>query len=219
MREIAGRRDEFAAASTATVRPAGSFHDVRFGPHGALILSVDVEDELAAQCARGWSHTLSMAHRQIVGSLLAVDPHAHSANVDDFVRDFVHTLDLAPTSAAPPRWLLRARERLIHEPAAATIQTLAQESGVHRAHFARAFHQWFGTTPSLFRRHYMMSRAIAGIAAGQAPTAAALSAGFADQSHYCRTMRRTVGITPGNLRQLFLHKMDALNGAKGGQAE
>jgi methylphosphotriester-DNA--protein-cysteine methyltransferase len=45
----------------------------------------------------------------------------------------------------------------------------------------------------------MLSRAIAAMASGHGLALAAHIAGFADQSHLCRTMRNIIGTTPHRL--------------------
>src|SRR5262245_58739748 len=56
IRERIAGRDEVGFASALTLRPQEITHEVEFGPLGALILAVDVEDHLPRAAAKGWIH-------------------------------------------------------------------------------------------------------------------------------------------------------------------
>ncbi len=199
IREMSSGRDEVGVASQLHLRPYESTHQVEFGPHGALILALDLEDIVVRTTASGWIHRdLSAAQRSLVNWVLD-DRSAPNADMSDPILDLVAGIEAESFQGSPPRWLLRARERLIEDPAGARIDSLARAADVHRAHFARAFQHWFRDSPSSFRRRAMLSHAIAAIAAGQSLALAAHTAGFADQSHLCRTMRSLIGTTPHRL--------------------
>lgn len=199
MREVSSGRDEIGLASQLNLRPYESTHQVEFGPHGALILAVDIEHIVAPATASGWIHrNLSATQRSLVNWVLD-GRSARYTDVSDPILDLVAGIEAESFQGSPPSWLLRARERLIEDPAGARIDALACAANVHRAHFARAFQHWFKASPSSFRRRAMLSHAIAAIASGQGLALAAHAAGFADQSHLCRTMRSLVGTTPHRL--------------------
>lgn len=149
--------------------------------------------------ASGWIYRdLAIAQRTLLRWVL--EGGAGDADVGDWIQDLMAVIDTESLRGSPPRWLIQARDRLLDDPAGVRIEALAGAASVHRAHFARAFHHWFQTPPSLFRRRAMLCRAIASIASGQSLGSAAQSAGFADQSHLCRTMRSMIGTSPARLR-------------------
>jgi AraC family transcriptional regulator len=196
VREISTRRDEIGFVSALTLRPYDSTHRVEFGPHGALILSVDLDDDVAAKAASGWIHRrLSPAQLALLRCLLQ-EGTSSAADVGECIQDLVAGIESEALHGSPPLWLVAARKQLMDDPAGVRIDALARAVGVHRAHFARAFQHWFKAPPSLFRRRAMLSHAIAAIADGEELASAALAAGFADQSHLCRSMRSTFGVTP-----------------------
>ena len=192
-------REQIGFASALTLRPQEIAHEVEFGPQGALILSVDVEDRLARAATKGWIHrNLTSVQRTLLQRVLSEDA-ASEADIDDCIQDLLAGIETESLRGLPPQWLVRAREQLSNDPAGTRIAALARAAGVHRAHFARAFQHWFGMPPSMFRRGAMLNLAIAAIASGQSIAGAAHSAGFADQSHFCRSMRSTIGATPRRL--------------------
>jgi AraC family transcriptional regulator len=198
LREASAGRDETSYALQLNLRPRESTHQVEFGPQGALILAVDVDDCLTPATASGWIYRdLSLVQRTLLRSVL--DGRACDADVGDSIQDLVAVIEEESLRGSPPGWLIQARDRLMDDPAGVRIEELARAACVHRAHFARAFHHWFQTPPSLFRRRAMLCRAIAMIASGLSLGLAAQTAGFADQSHLCRSMRAMIGTSPSRL--------------------
>ena len=107
----------------------------------------------------------------------------------------------------PPPWLAAAKEFL----RANFMQTIdlsqvAAASGVHPVHLARAFHQFYGSTPGQYVRGLRLDWAAEQLAAADEAASAlaglALQAGFSDQSHFTRAFKRHTGLTPARYRAL-----------------
>jgi AraC-like DNA-binding protein len=81
-----------------------------------------------------------------------------------------------------------------------SLAELAALAGVSRFQLLRGFAREIGTTPHayLVQRRVCLARQL--LAAGETPAQAAISAGFADQSHMTRAFLRHLGITPGRYR-------------------
>jgi AraC family transcriptional regulator len=106
----------------------------------------------------------------------------------------------------PPAWLLGAEELLrarFRQPL--VLSDIAYETGVHPVHLARVFHRVFGQTMGDYVRARRIEFACRSMREAAAPLSTiARAAGFADQSHFCRTFRRLIGMTPSQYRALLV---------------
>jgi AraC-like DNA-binding protein len=110
---------------------------------------------------------------------------------------------LAEDGPSPPPWLLRARDRL-HEGFATPprLADLAAEAGVHPGHLAAAFRRHFHCSAGEFVRRRRIDWCCRQLAeSDQSLAEVAFGAGFADQSHFGRTFKRLVGLTPAAYRE------------------
>jgi AraC-like DNA-binding protein len=77
-----------------------------------------------------------------------------------------------------------------------SIVELERVAGLDRWSLARQFRVAFGTSPSRFRTMRQLDSVRRLIKSGSGLAEAALSAGFADQSHMSRQFKRAYGLTP-----------------------
>jgi AraC family transcriptional regulator len=112
-----------------------------------------------------------------------------------------------PARSRPPsgeRWLHRIQltldETFLSPP---SLSELAREAGVHPAHLTRAFRRALGCSVGSYVRRLRVEYAWQRISRGAEPLSMiALEAGFADQSHMSRVLRRQTGVTPAAIREL-----------------
>jgi AraC family transcriptional regulator len=104
----------------------------------------------------------------------------------------------------PPRWLDRVRE-LLHDRFSENLPLgeVAAAVGISADHLARSFRQCHGCTMGEYVRRLRVEFACRRLAASELPLVeVALDAGFTDQSHFTKTFKRLMGITPAAFRNL-----------------
>ena len=145
-------------------------------------------------------------------------PHPTDNDADDDIDAAFalhHLLDAAAGRDAPqrgrsgrtrsPAWLSRVIE-LLHDERddddAHSLAAIAAIAGVHPAHLCRAFLAHVGCTVGDYARRVRADRAFAMIVNSARPLAAiAAEAGYTDQSHLTRALRRGYGLPPATLRR------------------
>jgi len=102
----------------------------------------------------------------------------------------------------PPRFLRRIKERIDEGlESGVDIGNLAQSLGYSLSHFFRLFRKSFGMPPHRYLMHRRIALAQELLTQTDLELACvALKAGFADQSHLCRTFHRFIGLPPGAFR-------------------
>jgi AraC-like DNA-binding protein len=78
-----------------------------------------------------------------------------------------------------------------------TVSSLASLAGLSRVHLTRAFTRAFHTTPHVYLNTVRIRRAQDLMRAGMSLSSVALECGFADQSHFSRRFKGSVGVPPG----------------------
>ncbi|HEX9565822.1 MAG TPA: AraC family transcriptional regulator [Gemmatimonadaceae bacterium] len=205
---VAGSRHTIAG-DAAVYRAAGVVHDDTYGPAGAQVLHLELPEAHPSRDPE-WFRVegprfpvLALALR----SELRHDDDAASLARECLVEEILADLRgrAAPageTRRAAPPWLVMAAEVLRDRSRdGLTIQDLAAEVGVHRVTLAREFRRYLGITPGAYLRHVRLGHALRALAhENNTPTEAACRAGFYDQSHLNRWMRRETGSTPARIR-------------------
>jgi len=213
--ETVGRTTEQAGTAGFVVKPPGTVHSNRFGPAGARLLSVEIRPALAEELvATAAFHRWRWLHTTAVLRIAARTLHAGSGptpaaaeRADTLIADIVDLLagESGRTAGGrPPAWLLAIRDRLHVEYAGpCRARDLARDAGVHPVYLARVFRRHFGCSLTEYLRRQRV-RAAAAALGEPVPLVAgvAAAAGFADQSHLCRTFRAAVGVAPAGYRAL-----------------
>ncbi len=100
--------------------------------------------------------------------------------------------------AGCPHVAATAREYLhAHVFADVRLADLAAATGVSEAHVSRSFRRAFGMAPYAYLLAVRIERSKKMLVSGQAIADVAATCGFHDQSHFHRTFRRLIGVTPG----------------------
>ena len=213
---VAGREHQ-ATAGGFVVKPAGTVHANRFGPAGARMASIGPRNgahpwemaDVAGLAAWRWMDG-GPAPRALWRLLRTVSeaPSLGGALLADGFWEMMDALEDDGTTPVPrsdaPGWLRRVRDRLHDErEKAPRVRDLAEAAGVHPVSLARAFRRAYGVPVTEYARRLRVRAAADRVASSGLPLArVALEAGFADQAHLTRELRRETGLTPGALRRV-----------------
>jgi AraC family transcriptional regulator len=214
--EGVGGREHQGAAGAVVVKPTGIVHRNVFGPTPVRMLSINIlpgaaheaDGRLAA--LQGWRWMEGGPASRALWRLLSTaraDRESARALLADGFWEMVDALEAdgdapASPSAAPP-WLRRVHD-LLHDCAGAAppVRDLAMSAGVHPVYLARAFRRAYGMPVTEYARRLRVRAAADRVASTGLPLARiACEAGFADQAHLTRELRRETGLTPGALRR------------------
>jgi AraC-type DNA-binding domain-containing proteins len=109
---------------------------------------------------------------------------------------------IVPRDLSEPTGVRRARDYIAtHFAEEISLERLAREAGLSRAHLIRAFRKHYFITPHAYQTDLRVRQARHLLRIGTTPADAALVCGFADQAHLTRHFKARVGVTPGQFRQ------------------
>lgn len=175
---------------SVVIHPANHAHANEFRGQGARVLNILLADNLPDLDRM---IVLKPRHFKRLERLLRHDATlAGEAILED-------SSSIPPNE--PPAWLRAMAEFMADDGEPTSVAATARRAGVSAAHACRAFSQYFGTTPTRFRREHRLRRALALLKEGTSPAAAAAAVGFSDQSHLGRVVRRELGTTPAQLQR------------------
>ncbi|CAN7179671.1 AraC family transcriptional regulator [Acidovorax sp. LjRoot66] len=107
-------------------------------------------------------------------------------------------VDWAQSVNAGRQRMALVREYLhVHFADDVTVQALATQAGLSRAHLTRAFTATYGMAPHAYLNMVRVRQAQAALRQGGAVADVAAACGFADQSHLTRRFKGQVGMAPG----------------------
>jgi AraC family transcriptional regulator len=200
---------------TLAIHPAGEVHSEQIGERGSRALYVEFSEEWLRHLGSTAAVLASPAQiekGQFIGQALRlyaefqkIDPYS-PVIIEALVRETIaqmarQTFRSSGRRQLPP-WLARAvaifRSRFTRQLA---LNAIALEVGVHRMYLAKMFRRYFGCSIGEHLRDLRVQHACRLLATSDRPLAEiAVDAGFCDQSHLCRAVRRHTGLTPGALR-------------------
>ena len=209
LREVAHGTEEDASALSVVVKPAGTMHGNEVGPRGARTIRVEIVDEaLLLEDAHRlgpwrWMHAGPGVQPLLAIGRALLDPASGTA-LDEMVLELLGEVANAPTprSGDAPVWIRRAREALDDLGLRGIeVRDLAARLRVHPVSLTRAFRRAYGVPVTTYRRRVRLRRAAEQIAGtDRTMCSIAHAAGYSDQSHMCREVQATTGLTPSGLR-------------------
>jgi len=195
---------------TAAVHPASFSHYDEVGRDGAEFFIVEVKPDFLTRLGLSQQldfcplpppavHTLVRLRASFAARSLA--PMEAEVAMAEMISALTSFVDTRETGA--PTWLARCVQIMEEEETAKLrLTAIAEELGLNPVHLSRTFKRRFGYGIVGHFVFVRLRRAAKAIAEGKPLADAALIAGFADQSHMTRTMKRFWGTTPRRLRSL-----------------
>ena len=199
------------------VEPATERHGNSFATGGAAVVALEIDPtaipELLRPCApllespwSGASSGAEVAARSLAREIR--DPDDLSAiTMEGLVLELLGSaarVFTAPRQRIAAPWLKEARD-MIHDLFARhpRIGDIARAVGVHPMQLMRAFQAHYGMSPGAYIRRLRLEWALERLAGSDEPVSViAAGAGYADQSHLTRAVKRGTGYTPGRYRAI-----------------
>ena len=215
--EVYGRRTREGKPLTLIARPASETHAHRFHNAGARCFVIEIGHQ-SLRRVREHSPALddSMDFQGGFTAWLAKrlynefyrEDNASSLAIEGLALEVIceasrRQVKLSERKA--PRWLEHAREFLhAHFSETVSLEEVAKSAGTHPVHLARVFRQSYHCTVGDYIRQLRIEYACRELSLTEAPfTEIAMRAGFYDQSHFSRTFKRIIGLTPREYRDAF----------------
>jgi len=217
--ESYGQRVRACQPSMLIYHPAGELHAQRFNQTAVRLFRIEVNHQRLQDMGQaGFSLESPADSRSGLVNSIAHKLYQEFCAPDAVSRLAIEGLALEliaavarlsnrrdNTSGYPPRWLTQAHELIksrFAEPL--TLNEMARAVGVHPVTLAREFRRYYRSTIGEMTRHERIEFACREILKpGAKLTDVAISAGFYDQSHFTKTFKQIMGVTPAQYRANF----------------
>jgi AraC family transcriptional regulator len=208
-----GRVERAAIPGMVILRPAGEPHSNSFRRARSRVLNVEVPPPWQTRIREYTSvldrpaaftgGTFSLMGFRLYQELRNEDA-VSSLAVESIVLGLLAGAERASrrsTTAAPP-WLIRSKEVIENRASdPLTLAVIAAEVGVHPVHLASAFQRFYGLSVGEFLRQTRIAQACRRLTETNCSlTEIAILCGFSDQSHFGRTFKRVMNVTPRQFR-------------------
>ncbi|MDQ3748513.1 MAG: AraC family transcriptional regulator [Acidobacteriota bacterium] len=207
---------DFCPASTLIFNPAGTTHRDRFQTRGGRFFTVSLEPESLARLQDGINlitHSIGFPDSEVLwlGSRLYRELQtmdgASPLIMEGMALELLgYTMRRQTERGKLPPPSLKLAYELIHDRFAEslTIGEIAHIVGVHPVYLVRVFRKHYRMTIGEYQRKLRIEFACRQISATDAPLSdIAIATGFYDQSHFYRTFKQFVGMTPTEYRNIF----------------
>jgi len=212
--ETYGRRTRICLPMTLAFHPPGESHSETLANMPLASFNVEISADLLYRATAvigpldqpaefQGGRIASLAH-QLFREFYSRDPDSALAGETLALEILAAAAGFDSSAASAPRqpWLADARDLLdlrFRDPL--TLRDISRRAGVHPVYFAAAFRRLYRCSVGEYLRRRRLEYACRKLAEPDLPLAEiALDAGFADQSHLTRTLKRYTGQTPRQFR-------------------
>ena len=215
--EVYGRKFREGRPLTLIARPPDEAHAHRFLNSGAHCFVIEIERDFLQRVrehslvlddsAEFHGGLLAWLAKKIYNEFRRVD-QASSLAIEGLTLEMMAETsrrNVKLLERRVPRWLEQARE-FLHARFSETValEDVAKSVGIHPVHLARVFRQTYCCTIGEYIRRLRIEFACREVSLTDTPfTEIAVTAGFYDQSHFSRTFKQIVGLTPREYRAAF----------------
>jgi AraC family transcriptional regulator len=206
---------DFCSTSALIFNPAGTTHRDRFQTRGGRFFTVSIEPETLTRLQDGINltpHSIGFSDGEVswLGSRLYKELQtmdgASPLIMEGMALELLgHTMRRQTGLSKLPSRSLQLAYQLINDrfTESLTVGEIAQIVGVHPVYLVRAFRKHYRTTIGEYQRRLRIEFACRQISATDLPLAdIAVITGFYDQSHFYRTFKQLVGMTPSEYRTI-----------------
>jgi AraC family transcriptional regulator len=201
--DVDGGSEVELLAGDAMLYPRGSTHTTSMGADGSRSVVFEFEADDLPRILPAYFPQLgrSLVLRGRMTEAVARTAHGSREEIEAAVREML--AEPPANATAEPAWLPVVKAELDRNVALEPdVEALAALAGRHPAHLMRAFRQHVGVTVGEYARARLVARAGEDLKRGEkALSDIALAYGFADQSHFSRTFKRFMNMTPDAYRK------------------
>jgi AraC family transcriptional regulator len=205
-----GARRTSCSSATAVFHPRGEQHADFFHGASSRVLSIEIDDvwhEHLREAGTRMDERIELRAPSVLRGAARLRRMLRLREAPSLLKIEACTIDLLAELPArreerrAPRWLRTVVES-IHDaqPARPPMSALARGAGVHPVHLSRTFRRVHGCTIGEYVRGLRIERAMELLRGHDPIGEVAIEAGFSDQSHLCRELKRAIGVTPRAFR-------------------
>lgn len=217
LKEKVGSKEIYAKTASLVIKPDSVMHKNEFGPKGARLISLIVEDgfieSLFPTDYSPWRWYQGLPYSSsICNFLYELKNQPDKQELEESMVEMISVLleaRLDPVKLRPD-WLDRVKERIEDEymHSETGLQLLAEEAGVHPIYLARVFRKYHHCSVKDYVQNLRLQNALHHLASSKEIIAQiAFQEGFSDQSHLSRYFKSAFGLSPARFRK-FMQNFD-----------
>lgn len=211
LKEVVGKKEIFASTGGMVIKPNSVRHKNQFGPKGARVVSVLVEEDfinsLSSKGNSPWRWYLGLPNAKAVWHFLySLKYESQDLPISESIIELVSNIwePNLPSIKFKPPWLNLITEKINDEytNSGLLVRQLADEVDIHPVYLARVFRKFHHCSIKDYIQRLRLENAMHALASSQeAIVHIAYNEGFADQSHLTRNFKSAFGLSPGNFRK------------------
>ena len=209
--DVDGATETAFLAGDAALYPRGTTHTTTMGAEGSRSVVFEFEADDLPRILPAYFPQLGRALflQGRMTEAIARTVHGSRSEIEAAVRAML--VEPPGSAAAEPGWVATVKAELDRNASLEPdVGALAALAGRHPAHLMRAFRQHVGVTVGEYARARLVARASEALKRGEkALSDIALEHGFADQSHFSRTFKRFMNMTPDAYRKAHANTTNA----------